>query len=146
MSEADRILRERERAESQKAKSEQAAREASAKRDEASLVAEVRELTAEVLRLLKAANYPDMQGVMIERRRFFGTRNVRIGAWRLGTHDFTAHGETGVGDIRLLSDGTFNLSGTYGGTAARTLDDPYLLKRISSVRSGLIQLRSRLAP
>ena len=150
MSDADHLLRQREREQNRDAAANMAEAERRAAAYRAALRGDVAAETAAVLKLLKERGYPDMTGMTIERARFglkyggLGYKRERVAAWEIGDYTGTVHGDAYTGHIYLLSSGKFMLSGGHSSGGVRDLDDVFLEPRLPSVLSGLRSLRQRL--
>lgn len=147
MSEAERILRDRERRESQErqASSNQAAAEkATLQRQQLS---EATSLIRKVLSLLAQQGYPGMTGLTIEKPRLgsmLGYRHVRMGAWHIGGYSYVLRGDDLTADIYLLSDGKLVFTGGIGGNTAHSLGDELSMVHLYSVLTGLRRLHQDL--
>jgi hypothetical protein len=150
MSDADHLLRQREREHERDAAATSADAARRAATNLAALKRDVAAETTAVLKLLKKRGYPDMTGVTIERARLglkyggLGYKRERVAAWPIGEYTGTVHGDAYTGQIFLLSSGKFMLSGGRSSGGLRDLDDGFLQPHLPTALAGLRSLRERL--
>jgi hypothetical protein len=150
MTDADRLIRRHDRQQSKRYAADAAAAERQAEAELAALRREVAAETTAVLRLLKEQGFPEMTGVSITRERFglksasLGYKRERVAAWDIGDYPGTMWDVTYTGQIYLLSNGKFMLSGGRSDGGVRELDDVMVTRHLTKVLDGLQALRERL--